>query len=542
MFIPDTPEALGLDPLLFPEWREHQREAVQEIVDAFDSTGRVLLEAPTGSGKTIIGAAVARALGGSAMYMAHTIMLQNQQLHTLPDAVTVTGKRNHLCPVLQLAEPGATAEDGDCPCDLASPDGCSYYQQWFRALTAQDVVLNYAFVVRVLKAGGLRVADGEGWIGENKDAIPNPFRNRALMVCDEGHNLESALLDADGVEVHQRAFEHYHLDPPTGSIELDQWLEWSQDSSQDLEQQVAGKFLDVHEKRAVRNLRQTLKNVQDLSKAAESTPIYVGRTEYGARLRPLWAWNRSEQILFRHAPATIIMSATLGEPHLAARLLGLKNWTHVKIPSTFPVANRPVLYWPVARMRHGMDESEKVRQIGALVHLARKFPDSPGVVHSGSFALAQYLTSGVLAWAPDVAVRLLSHDSKSRDATFKTFENHAANEILVTPSASTGVDWDHVGWQMIPKVPFPDLSDEFVRLRYDYVDPYTGEDIGKQVYTQEAVKTLVQAAGRCVRTPTSKGVTVITDSTFWPLFKYTAPNAFPDWFRPAVKWYNPKAI
>jgi Rad3-related DNA helicase len=92
---------------------------------------------------------------------------------------------------------------------------------------------------------------------------------------------------------------------------------------------------------------------------------------------------------------------------------------------------------------------------------------------------------------------------------------------------------------MIPKVPYPDLGDDIVRLRYDYVTD-EGESIGKQVYQQEAVKTLVQAAGRCVRTLTSKGVTVITDGAFWPLYKYAAPDAFPDWFRAAVSWYKPK--
>jgi Rad3-related DNA helicase len=140
--------------------------------------------------------------------------------------------------------------------------------------------------------------------------------------------------------------------------------------------------------------------------------------------------------------------------------------------------------------------------------------------------------------AQDVEDRILIHDTKSREKVFHYFEHSPGNHILISPSATTGVDWDFVTWQMIPKVPYSDLGDEYVRLRYGYVTPQ-GEALGKAVYQQEAAVALVQACGRCVRTPTSKGTTVITDSAFWPLFKYTAPAAFPAWFRPAVQWYTP---
>lgn len=116
-----------------------------------------------------------------------------------------------------------------------------------------------------------------------------------------------------------------------------------------------------------------------------------------------------------------------------------------------------------------------------------------------------------------------------------TDPSYRHDKILITPAATVGVDWDFVTWQMIPKVPFPDLSDTFTRLRAEYVTE-EGEPIGKKVYQQEAALSIVQASGRCVRTPTSKGVTVITDSAFWPLFKHIAPASFPDWFRDAVRW------
>lgn len=563
-----VPDTLGALLPGFDGWRTHQRETVQAVIDAFTQEGveTVLLDAPTGSGKTPIGAAVTKMLPSNeydearALYLSHTIMLQEQQLRTLPEAVTVTGRRNHACLKTPfLAGEPITAEEADCPCEFARPGnegGCSYYAQWFKALEAPDAVLNYAFVVRVIKAQGLRVARDWGSEGADMDRIPNPFAGRELMVCDEGHNLERALLDADTVDIYQSSFERYGYEVPR-SVQFEDWPKWAGEIKTDL----AERYLEAKTRKfeglqsgslgvdafkevsRLKALMTTVDNAIDLEKKAKHTPFMVGRTPSGYSLKPLWAWDRASHILLGHAPKKLIMSATLGEPNLAARLLGLEmgTWKYISIPSTFPVENRPVFYWPVSKMKHGMDESDKFRQARALVYLAHKFPEQPAVVHCNSYALGKYLLDAVATIDIGVRGRMLTHNSSERERVFKRFEatEGAGNCILVTPAATTGVDWDFLGWQMIPKVPYPDMSDDFTRLRYDYVDE-DGEAIGKTVYQHEAVKTLVQAAGRCVRTPESRGVTVITDMSFWPLFKYVAPGAFPEWFREAVKWFEPK--
>lgn len=547
--LPDSPAGLGLD--LFPDWREHQKEVVSDILDAFQTSDVVLVEAPTGAGKTVIGAAASRALGGKALYLSHTIQLQKQQLRTLPGTVTVTGRRNHAClqPVAQ--EFGLTAEDADCPCEYAEPDGCSYYRQWFQAMDARDVVLNYAYMVRIVKARGIKVADGWGTQGPDRNVIPNPFVGRNLMVCDEGHNLERALLDADTVDIYQSSFERYGFSLPS-TVSFDAWPRWAADLAPIVEERYEAARSGMassdsfsvdtfKEASRLRALGQTLANVQDLgSLSSKGSTVYVGRKPHGYTLQPLWAWDRAKHLLFNHASNVMVMSATLGAPGLAAKLLGLDSWTHLKIPSTFPVKNRPVFYWPVAKMKYNMDDMEKQRQVVALVHLANKFQGAAGVVHCNSYALGRYFMDHVRRYNSEVADRCFTHDAKGREATFEDFEANPGNRILITPAATTGVDWDFLGWQMIPKVPYPDLSDELTRLRYDYVDEEDGRKLGQEVYTNEAVKTLVQASGRNVRTPESKGVTVITDGAFWPLFKHIAPDAFPDWFRAAVQWYEPK--
>ena len=529
--VPPTPRDLDLP---FDEWRRYQREAVQDIVHLFDGYKVVLLSAPTGSGKTIIGSALGRVLSGTALFLSHTIRLQEQQLQTLPEARTATGRGNHPCvlrdPMTDQPVDGLTAAEAPCKCEYLLE--CPYYCQFLDCAETPEAVLNYAYATRILRARYIKLGD--------EDGFPNPFRGRDVMVCDEGHLLERALVDAEGVQVSRRAFKQVGLDIPD-SRDVEEWVQWGQGQADDVNEELSSVRLALRASPTNRGLRSEVRRLRAasevLTKLAEidlqDVPWFVGRTEHGYQVRPLWVWDQATPVLFRHSPHVLIMSATLGDPSLLARLLGLRSgeWTHLEVASTFPVPNRPVYYWPVAKMRHGMPDSEKVRQAQALDRLAALFPTTPGVVHCNSFALGEFLEKHV---QPATWNRLMVH-RRGEAGMLGRFEQSPMNRILISPSVTVGVDWDFVSWAMIPKVPYPDLGDDIVRLRFEYATE-EGEPIGKRVYQQDAAVTVVQAAGRHVRTERSKGVTVITDRAFWPLFKYQAPAAFPQWFRDAVVW------
>lgn len=530
--VPESPEHLSLP---FAKWRPYQAEAVERIVAAFRHCRAVIMEAPTGSGKTVIGAAVSRMLGGDALYLSSTIHLQQQQLRTLPKAKTATGRSNHPCLMKDHFDrviPYLTAAEAPCACDLALKQECSYYNQWYECSGAEDAVLNYAYATRVLRTEGIRIG---GF------TLPNPFRDRELMVCDEAHLLERALLSADGVEVRVKTFRELGVKCPE-STDIEDWYDWAHRVNPYLEELLGSAVASMREGKGlgkVRVLRGALRTVKSLKDmAGTKRPMYVGRTEYGYRIQPLWAWARGDSLLYRHSPNVLVMSATLGAAPLLAKLTGVDTeaWEHIEVPSTFPVQNRTVYYWPLAKMKYGMAQDEKVKQSKGLDYLAGLFPTSPGVVHCASYELGRFLEKTV---APETRRRVLTHRPDTRAATFRSFEESPGNTILVSPAATTGVDWDFVGWAMIPKVPYPSLGDDITRLRYEYVTE-DGDAIGRRVYQQEAALAVVQASGRHVRTEVSKGVTVITDGNFWSLFKHIAPQAFPAWFKEAVVWKEVK--
>lgn len=542
----ENPEYYGLPA---PTWRTYQREQTEAVLENFTRNKYVMLDAPTGSGKSIMAAATACSQGWWADYLVETIYLEQQYRRTIHDARTVTGRRNHACILGEgLLQEGLTADDGPCPCDYAAgEEPCSYYKQWWDCQSAQHVVLNYAYAVRVLRARTIKYGTERG------EVLQNPFRNRQLMVCDEGHMLERALLTAAGADIHASTLNRCGLKPPVNPREFTAWQAWANEVaptvSANVEKYGGVVGLAVQERtrlhgdvvaksrrwRAVQNFVAT---IEDMGNDANTI---CSVTRDGWSLRPIWVWGKATGLLFQYAQQVLIMSATLGAPWLIARLLGLPEDSveTVYVPHTFPLENRLVFFWPVAKMKHGMSDSDKVRQAKALDYIASlgNFSGQKGVVHCNSYELGDFLYANVAA---PTRARIMRHTSADREEVFEQFRASKEPRILLSPAATTGIDWPHeIGWQMIPKVPFADLSDELVRARFEYIDD-DGTKLGRIVYAHEAACQLIQACGRCTRAADDKGVTIITDENFWTNFRFTAPDAYPEWFRESVRRYDPK--
>src|ERR1044071_802580 len=99
-----------------PPWahtvRPAQQEAVDAIVRRFEGGAQVvILDAPTGSGKTLVAELVRRALNTRALYVCVDRGLQDQVLRDFDYAKIIKGRRNY--PTLDRAQafPELTCED-----------------------------------------------------------------------------------------------------------------------------------------------------------------------------------------------------------------------------------------------------------------------------------------------------------------------------------------------------------------------------------------------------------------------------------------------
>ena len=174
-----TPKDFGLP---FSKFRPYQLETALKIKAAFERGVKlVLLQAPTGIGKTLIAVLVAIMLELDMLYTSHTKALQAQFMKDFKElgAEELTGRRNYLCLKNPALFPRLTAElctwktpnckscelakqgcepnnDSHCPCK----SDCPYEIQKRRTQRAPIGVLNTSYhLLETNFAGGFD--DGE---------------------------------------------------------------------------------------------------------------------------------------------------------------------------------------------------------------------------------------------------------------------------------------------------------------------------------------------------------------------------------------------
>ncbi|KKN82283.1 hypothetical protein LCGC14_0310960 [marine sediment metagenome] len=545
MRVPDRPSELGIDTADgLDSWRPTQVETIEAIIDAYEVEGKrfVLANMPTGAGKTIVATAVQRLLDCSSVSLTHTIALEKQYAETMPWATVVTGRRNHPCdlpndiPGLDLDGDTLMADRAPCAhgddCEYIRPDGCSYYRMLYRASDSRQIITNYAYATRIFQAYRLR------GMGDR-----NPF-HRQLLVCDEGDLAEDAVVAAAQIRITAKTWAPHGA--PMQSRDVGIWADWARSLRPRIQKELDGlkdKSLgeleagEIKRRSTLRWMVNTVSSIAGINVEQQDEYI-VGPYEGGVDIRPLWGWTVAQRLLWGYFPRILFMSATLGDPNVLVRKLGIptSEVKYIDVPSTFSPANRPVFYWPLVSVSRKTSESEWDRLADAINYLANQpgLVDKKGVIHTASFAVASKLNDRLQS-----NPRFMTHSRASQDGSeglsfdqaLMVFENTNSPSILISPSMSHGIDLPYViGWQAIAKVPFANLGDPVVKARRDYRE---GKDsFGRRSYDADALNNVIQATGRAVRSPTDRGVSYVLDSNFYPLYKRAySPKSFRDAFR-----------
>ena len=157
--------------------RDGQREIIEQIIDAYESGKKyVILDAPCGIGKSVIGYSIARYFN-SAYILTSQKILQNQYYNDFKIPY-VLGRNNYTC----LRNTNFTCDLGVC---MRNPKNYCRDQYGFLScpyIKAREVCfshnysnLNYSYFLSLL-------------------SFSKNFKNRDLIICDESHNLEGELL------------------------------------------------------------------------------------------------------------------------------------------------------------------------------------------------------------------------------------------------------------------------------------------------------------------------------------------------------------
>lgn len=512
-------------PSWFTSFRPHQRTAIDEIVGHFNDGAKVvILDAPTGSGKTLIGEAVRRELEAKkALYVCSTKSLQDQFAHDFEYARVLKGRANYnTFDRKAMADDCTWNKDTDECAWCPAKKRCPYEVAKIAALQAELACTNVAYF--------LTECNG-----------PGRFRGRDLVIVDEADVLEGELLRYVGLDITARRATELGLSDPTvvtanAKGAPDAWVEWCVDALEKIKRRVTpldedAPLREVRRIKGLVNLRNQIAKVSAGIRAGGW--VYAGKGGF-ISFKPVKVDGVGADALWPHADRFLLMSASIISPLEVAESLGIEkgDWAYVGVTSSFPPANRPVKVVPVANMARKVEgstaEQERVKMAEALVKVRARHPGERVLVHAVSYDLSAFLSAELRR----LGVRD-THEYSGAGERQKALDAWLRSEdgVLVAPSLDRGIDLvgDKCRVVVIAKVPFPYLGDRQVSARL-----YSAG--GQQWYTVQTVRTVVQMSGRATRNEDDFSTTYILDSQFTSGLWSKGRKLFPPWWVEALDW------
>lgn len=523
--IPDKPfEYLGINRDI-DEWRLHQHEVVEKILKS--NKRFIILEAPTGSGKSLIGVMVAKLMNAKTYYLTSTKDLQNQLVNDFKFFVHLKGRNNFKC-ILDEKRPCNLCPYSSMGVECPRYKDCSYVIHKQLAKYAQFVVTNYSMFLT-----------NQTFVGD--------FDRADLIICDEAHTVESELMKFVGVKFTYKFFHDIGLTFPgredlvferlnNAVSTMERYIGDTRESSyMDL---ITGKKLPhPYAVSKIERYEKNIKKIKFLFSVYDNDGWIVDYHRDGYHMensyiefKPVIPDNFAEYI-YGWGDKILFMSATFPPVDIFCKGLGIdkKDVYMIKMPSVFNKENRPIIYHPVGRLSRRSWESSIGNAIMFIDKFINKHSNEKIVIHCVSYKNLKAVLTAIES--DDIkkpyGMRLIYHENtEDRQSAIDDFKECKTPALFLSPSIETGVDfkYDMCHYQVILKVPYLNLGDKQIMTRME---------LDKKWYLSQAVMRLVQASGRIVRADDDWGITYVIDECFADIVKKNR-YMFPEWYLDAI--------
>lgn len=533
-----SPKEIGL-PAKFNSFRPFQIEALERILAS--NKRWILLQAPTGTGKTLIAAAWQKIARQSMLYTCTTKDLQDQFTRDFPYAVELKGRENYptpFSPKISTALCTKTKKDPRCkwccppscyreaPC-LATgyctgQRNCPYDMQKKAALAAPLAVLNTAlFLNEANHVGGFS-------------------KNKRVIVFDEADLLESSLMSFVEVTISGAMIQRLGLTPPAKKTVEEAWIEWIDQEAIPKIQKRLDELESGDDKWQTTNIKE-IRERNDLTRALAKLQFFRAEVEHSPWAnctedvengpwvwKPIYVSKFAEKYLWRHADRFLLMSGTILSRDQFCRNLGIPidQTEYIDLPSVFDKKNRPVYFVPAANMTHKTADGERPKLLEAIDTVLDLHPDEKVLVHTVSYSLSRYIYEH-----SQHRTRMVTYlDSGTRKETLEEYRRSPRPLVILAPSLERGIDLpdDLCRVIIVAKTPYRSLEDNQVRKRL------YGSPDGRAWYAVDAIRTVIQMSGRGIRHERDWAQTYILDAQFGRLYKEWK-YVFPAWWRDALQ-------
>jgi len=475
-------------------FRPNQGEVVQEVLESDMAIS--VISAPTGTGKSVIGAVLNQAVG-DGIYLVHSKPLQQQLAGDFPEYQILQGRNNYPCLYDEVFDDRMADE-----CIPSAFEECEHFyrpgkKDRYGKYTPASGDCPYMMQKEIVLNHPLRVLNYAYFLTECNG--PGRFRDKPIVIADEADQLESALLSHIRLDVTMRMVEKYSLPiPPQDERWSGKWLDWVMGAQNRIANLVGdiGKGFDhgfsIKEQNAI--LRLDHKLVQFGNLVDETWLCTIEDNRLGERkwtFSPTWLTPQLTRGYFLdHAPQFVLMSATFPPKRILSLCLGIPEceMEYLQLPNLFPPGNRPIHILNSGDMgaKHFEADYPFVRK--QILTILNNHPNDKGLIHSVSYKLRDL----IMQINPQ---RMITHNEKDRVNQLYLFKNSRQPLVMVSPSMDRGVslDGDEARFIIIAKAPFLSLGDRMVKARLD--TPH----IGRLWYTSMTIQTLEQMAGRGMR-------------------------------------------
>ena len=548
------------------EWRKGQKEAVYQIIEAYfdKNCSTVILDAPVGSGKSIIAMAASWILnmkGKEGYILSSDISLQDQYEKDLGKFNMrwgcIKGLDNYECiDNLEKVSMGTCKIQRRRPVKMHCYTDCPYYSARDKASTSKTSVLNYAYWLTMMN-------DVNAFLPPENQIFPP----RDFTVCDEAHKILDIIQGT-----YSPRFSKNTLHKLEKLVDF-----FSTHNVEDLHSEYASikrqmDFIEDEENqdKLLGHLSRIALDLDYFMKPIEKLKDRVSK-EYRENppkewKKALWMsdWAESffnrlkdyiniinetstrniiknpgiEEIVFNcleesymmnkyfheHTGFRILMSATFSDPSEYLRGIALKGAKYIKLESQFNFDKSPIYYYNQRRMSYKHIESNLPWLIDKVNTIIDNHQGESGLIHSASYKLSMDIFNGLTS---ENRKRVLIYSGTEEKRAFLEMIKSSKDKIIIEPSLLEGLDMkdDFGRFQIFAKVPYLSLGDKFVKTKME---------INPGWYRWKAIINIQQGTGRIVRNETDWGITYILDGSLSDLI-HNNRKSFPKEFMNRIK-------
>lgn len=503
--------------------RQGQLELIKQIIDGFNSGKKhIILNAPTGWGKSVIAYTVGKYFGGC--YILTSQKCLQEQYYSDLQIPFVMGRSNYIC----KRNKNLTCEFGVCK---RKPESfcvdCPYLLNKDNALNSEIGDLNYSYFLTLAASLNAEVP------------------RKKLLVCDECHNLESELINMCSLKISEKLLVYLGIfvSLPDKSSDYNDKISWllNRVAPKLREQKIyfKGRVEAFKAFKISREYKQMISKYFSVMKLLSAISEIEKQNNLKSKLiitrssddileyKLLFANHLFNEYISNNADYILHMSATIFSKTEYCKSLGINqsDALYIETESFFPLENRIIHYDPIGSLSYKNKFTTIPKLLTKIDQLLNYYKDVKGIIHTGNYEIAEIIIDNLSS--SKNGNRLLMPRGENRQEILNEFYNSNFPCVLISPSLTEGLDLkdDLSRFCIICKVPYASLADTWTKERLN---------LNPNWYLNNTAQILVQMTGRSIRSETDFCNTYILDSDFLQ-FASRAINILPKWWKDSVK-------